>query len=96
MVYYLGRDVAVALQTESDRGITAANGAVTVGTAAVGTAAKLGNPKIAELAREIEKAGVGALVKDQISAPGVKAGTPQAAVAKKVVSKAAQAQGATA
>lgn len=61
-----------------------------------GTAAKLGNPKIAELAREIEKAGVGALVKDQISAPGVKAGTPQAAVAKKVVSKAAQAQGATA
>ena len=36
------------------------------------------------------------LVKDQISAPGVKAGTPQAAVAKKVVSKAAQAQGATA
>ena len=59
-----------------------------------GTAAKLGNPKIAELAREIEKAGVGALVKDQISAPGVKAGTPQAAVAKKVVSKAAQAQGA--
>ena len=60
------------------------------------TAAKLGNPKLAELAREIEKAGVGALVKDQISAPGVKAGTPQAAVAKKVVSKAAQAQGATA
>ena len=48
------------------------------------------------MAREIEKAGVGALVKDQISAPGVKAGTPQAAVAKKVVSKAAQAQGATA
>ena len=60
------------------------------------TAAKLGNPKLAELAREIEKAGVGDLVKDQISAPGVKAGTPQAAVAKKVVSKAAQAQGATA
>ena len=60
------------------------------------TAAKLGNPKLAELAREIEKAGVGALVKDQISAPGVKAGTPQAAVAKKVISKAAQAQGATA
>ncbi len=60
------------------------------------TATKLGNPKLAELAREIEKAGVGALVKDQISAPGVKAGTPQAAVAKKVVSKAAQAQGATA
>ena len=60
------------------------------------TAAKLGNPKLAELAREIEKAGVGALVKDQISAPGVKPGTPQAAVAKKVVSKAAQAQGATA
>ena len=49
-----------------------------------------------KLAREIEKAGVGDLVKDQISAPGVKAGTPQAAVAKKVVSKAAQAQGATA
>ena len=42
MVYYLGRDVSVALQTESDRGITAANGAVTVGTAAVGTAAALG------------------------------------------------------
>ena len=60
------------------------------------TAAKLGNTKLAELAREIEKAGVGDLVKDQISAPGVKAGTPQAAVAKKVVSKAAQAQGATA
>ena len=60
------------------------------------TAAKLGNPKLAELAREIEKAGVADLVKDQISAPGVKAGTPQAAVAKKVVSKAAQAQGATA
>ena len=60
------------------------------------TAAKLGNPKLAELAREIEKAGVGDLVKDQLSAPGVKAGTPQAAVAKKVVSKAAQAQGATA
>ena len=60
------------------------------------TAAKLGNPKLAELAREIEKAGVADLVKDQISAPGVKAGTPQAAVAKIVVSKAAQAQGATA
>ena len=42
MVYYLGRDVSVALQTESDRGITASNGAVTVGTAAVGTAAALG------------------------------------------------------
>ena len=29
------------------------------------TAAKLGNPKLAELAREIEKAGVGDLVKDR-------------------------------
>ena len=42
MVYYLGRDVSVALQTESSRGITAANGAVTVGTSEVGTAAALG------------------------------------------------------
>jgi len=42
MVYYLGRDVSVALQTESSRGITASNGAVTVGTGEVGTAAALG------------------------------------------------------
>jgi len=42
MVYYLGRDVSVALQTESSRGITASNGAITVGTGEVGTAAALG------------------------------------------------------
>ena len=54
------------------------------------TAAKLGNPKLAELVDEIKKANVADLVKDQLSAPGVKAGTKGAQVTKQMVSKAAQ------
>ena len=42
MVYYLGRDVSVALQTESDRGLTASNDVTTAGTTETGTAAALG------------------------------------------------------
>lgn len=54
------------------------------------TAAKLGNPKLDELIREIKAAKIEALVKDQLSAPGVKAGTKDAQVTKTMVSKAAQ------
>ena len=49
----------------------------------------LGRPDLEELAKEITKANVAKLVKDQLTAPGVKAGTKQAQVTKTMTSKAA-------
>jgi len=49
----------------------------------------LGRPDLEELAKEIQKANVAKLVKDQLTAPGVKAGTKQAQVTKQMTSKAA-------
>ena len=51
----------------------------------------LGRPDLEELAKEIQKANVAKLVKDQLTAPGVKAGTKQAQVTKQMTSKAATA-----
>jgi len=54
----------------------------------------LGRPDLEELAKEIQKANVAKLVKDQLTSPGVTAGTKdaqQAKVGKKLVSKQAQA-----
>ena len=49
----------------------------------------LGRPDLEELAKEIQKANVAKLVKDQLTSPGVKAGTKQAQVTKQMTSKAA-------
>jgi hypothetical protein len=49
----------------------------------------LGRPDLEELAKEIKKANVAKLVKDQLTSPGVKAGTKQAQVTKQMTSKAA-------
>jgi len=57
----------------------------------------LGRPDLEELAKEIKKAGVAKLVKDQLKAPGIQAGTKdaqQAKVTKSMTSKAATQQGA--
>ena len=51
----------------------------------------LGRPDLEELAKEIQKANVAKLVKDQLTASGVKAGTKQAQVTKQMTSKAATA-----
>ena len=55
----------------------------------------LGRPDLEELAKEIQKANVAKLVKDQLTAPGVKAGTKQAQVTKQMTSKAATANAGT-
>ena len=49
----------------------------------------LGRPDLEELAKEIQKANVAKLVKDQLTSPGVKAKTKDAQVTKQLKSKAA-------
>ena len=51
----------------------------------------LGRPDLEELAKEIQKANVAKLVKDQLTSPGVKAKTKDAQVTKQLKSKAATA-----
>ena len=62
---------------------------MTTGAATSADTPGLGRPDLEELAKEIQKANVAKLVKDQLTAPGVKAGTKQAQVTKTMTSKAA-------
>ena len=62
---------------------------MTTGAATSADTPGLGRPDLEELAKEITKANVAKLVKDQLTSPGVKAGTKQAQVTKQMTSKAA-------
>jgi len=62
---------------------------MTTGAATSADTPGLGRPDLEELAKEIQKANVAKLVKDQLTSPGVKAGTKQAQVTKQMTSKAA-------
>ena len=62
---------------------------MTTGKAVSADTPGLGRPDLEELAKEIQKANVAKLVKDQLTSPGVKAGTKQAQVTKQMTSKAA-------
>ena len=62
---------------------------MTTGAATSAATPGLGRPDLEELAKEIQKANVAKLVKDQLTSPGVKAGTKQAQVTKQMTSKAA-------
>ena len=69
---------------------------MTTGAATSADTPGLGRPDLEELAKEIQKANVAKLVKDQLTSPGVKAGTKQAQVTKQMTSKAAATATATA
>jgi hypothetical protein len=69
MVYYLGRDVVVALTTEAAGGLTAGLGSITYGASETGTATKLAGITDIALATQFEDVtgvdvGIGAMDED--------------------------------
>ena len=62
---------------------------MTTGKAVSADTPGLGRPDLEELAKEIQKANIAKLVKDQLTSPGVQAKTKDAQITKQLKSKAA-------